>query len=80
MSAALLTCLVIEIADGDTLTARCQVDGKPQKAVLALAPSATWQLRRHPPECPPQALSRRRQAGKAARDHYGNSLVAVEQN
>ena len=67
MSAALLTCLVIEIADGDTLTARCQVDGKPQKAVLALAPSATWQLRRH-------------QAGKAARDHYGNSLVAVEQN
>ncbi len=36
MSAALLTCLVVGIADGDTLTARCEVEGKPQTIVVRI--------------------------------------------
>lgn len=31
-----MTCLVIGIADGDTLTARCQVDGRPQNIVVRI--------------------------------------------
>lgn len=36
MSTTLLLCLVIGVADGDTLTARCQVDGKPQNIRVRL--------------------------------------------
>lgn len=36
MSATLLICLVVGITDGDTLTARCEVDGKPQAIVVRI--------------------------------------------
>lgn len=37
MSAAALLCVVIAVADGDTLTARCQVDGKTERIPVRLA-------------------------------------------
>jgi endonuclease YncB( thermonuclease family) len=37
LSAAALLCVVIAVADGDTLTARCQVDGKTERIPVRLA-------------------------------------------
>lgn len=37
MSTAALLCFVIAVADGDTLTARCQVDGKTERIPVRLA-------------------------------------------